>query len=139
MGYETFDRLCKDRGVTAYYVAKETGVSTATLSSWKTGRYTPKDEKLQKLADFFHVTTQYLRSGDDQEMNKRYTKFAEVLTERNEHRKALNITEEEWELIEAFRCLNKEGRKKALSNVIDFTWIEKYRKDKEEIGYIRTE
>lgn len=55
MGYEAFEKLCKERGVTPYRVAKETGVTTATLSSWKTGKYTPKSEKLQKLADYFGV------------------------------------------------------------------------------------
>lgn len=55
MGYETFERLCKEKGVTPYRVAKDTGVTTATLSSWKSGRYTPKADKLQKLADYFGV------------------------------------------------------------------------------------
>lgn len=67
MGYEVFDRLCKIRGVTAYQVAKETGVSTATLSSWKTGRYVPKGEKLQKLAEYFNVTAHYLATGEEDE------------------------------------------------------------------------
>lgn len=65
MGYDVFDKLCKAKGVTAYQVAKETGVSTATLSSWKNGRYVPKDEKLQKLADFFGVSPYYLRTGKE--------------------------------------------------------------------------
>lgn len=55
MGYETFERLCNEKGVTPYRVAKDTGVTTATLSSWKSGRYTPKADKLQKLADYFGV------------------------------------------------------------------------------------
>ena len=60
MGYDVFEKLCNSRGVTPYRVAKETGVSTSTLSSWKTGRYTPKQDKLQKIADYFGVTTEYL-------------------------------------------------------------------------------
>jgi len=64
MGYDTFDKLCRMRGVTAYRVAKETGVTTSTLSSWKAGRYVPKDEKLQKLADYFNIPVQYLRTGE---------------------------------------------------------------------------
>lgn len=43
--YSVFEKLLKDRGITAYKVAKDTGVTTATLSSWKTGRYEPKPEK----------------------------------------------------------------------------------------------
>ena len=65
MGYEVFDRLCKEKGVTAYQVAKETGVSTATLSSWKVGRYTPKAEKIKKLADYFGVSPEYFHAGKE--------------------------------------------------------------------------
>ena len=54
-GYLRFEELLKEKGVSAYRVAQETGVSTATLTSWKKGVYTPKPEKLQKLADYFGV------------------------------------------------------------------------------------
>ena len=60
MGYDTFEKLCAAKGVTPYRVAKETGVSTSTLSSWKTGRYTPKQEKLQKIAEYFGITVDQL-------------------------------------------------------------------------------
>lgn len=63
--YEIFENLLKERGVTAYKVAQDTGITTATLSSWKKGRYTPKREKLQKLADYFGVTVDYLMTGEN--------------------------------------------------------------------------
>lgn len=63
--YEIFERLLNERGITAYKVAQETGVTTATLSSWKKGRYTPKREKLQKIADYFGVTVDYLMTGEE--------------------------------------------------------------------------
>lgn len=63
--YEIFEKLLKERGVTAYRVAKETGVTTATLTSWKQGKYTPKPEKLQKIADYFGVTIDYLMTGNE--------------------------------------------------------------------------
>lgn len=59
--YEIFEKLLKETGLTAYRVAKETGLSTATLTSWKQGVYTPKIEKLQKIADFFDVDLEYLQ------------------------------------------------------------------------------
>ena len=58
--YDIFEQLLKEHGVTAYRVAKETGVTTATLTSWKQGKYTPKPEKLQKIADYFNVSLSYL-------------------------------------------------------------------------------
>lgn len=58
--YEIFEKLLKEKGLTAYKVAQETGVSTATITSWKKGHYTPKPEKLQKIADFLGVRLDYL-------------------------------------------------------------------------------
>ena len=64
--YEIFEQLLKEHGVTAYRVSKETGVTTATLTSWKQGKYTPKPEKLQKIADYFGVSLSYLMTGKDE-------------------------------------------------------------------------
>lgn len=58
--YEKFEKLLKQWEVTAYQVSKETGVSQATLSSWKAGKYTPKIDKLKKLADYFGVPIEEL-------------------------------------------------------------------------------
>ena len=58
-----FEQLLSKYGVTAYKVAKETGITTATLSNWKQGKYTPKQDKLQKIADYFGVSLEYLMTG----------------------------------------------------------------------------
>ncbi|HIX25735.1 MAG TPA: helix-turn-helix domain-containing protein [Candidatus Lachnoclostridium avicola] len=65
--YEYFQRLLDKYGVTAYKVAKETGISTVTLTNWKRGRYTPKPDKLQKIADYFGVPLSYLLTGKMEE------------------------------------------------------------------------
>lgn len=57
--YEKFAYLLAKTNKTAYQVAKDTGVSTATLSSWKKGEYTPKVDKLKVLADYFGVDINY--------------------------------------------------------------------------------
>lgn len=53
--YRVFEELMKKRGVTAYRVAKETGVPQATLSDWRRGRSCPKIDKLLKIAEYFGV------------------------------------------------------------------------------------
>lgn len=58
--YKKFEELLKEKNVTAYQVAKETGIATATLSNWKAGKYTPKIDKLKKLADYFGVPIEEL-------------------------------------------------------------------------------
>ena len=51
--YEVFEKKAKEKGVTAYQVAKATDISNSTLCDWKHGRYTPKADKLIKLAEYF--------------------------------------------------------------------------------------
>lgn len=68
--YEVFEKLLAQRGVTAYRVAKETGITTATLSNWKQGKYTPKSDKLQKIADYFGVSLDYLMTGKEEEQKE---------------------------------------------------------------------
>ena len=65
--YSVFEQLCKDKGVTPYQVCKSTGISTASISNWKAGRYSPKTEKLQKIADFFGVSVEYMMTGNESE------------------------------------------------------------------------
>lgn len=54
----------KAKGVRMSDVSRETGISYSTFTDWKTGRYTPKAEKMQKIADFFGVTVDYLMTGE---------------------------------------------------------------------------
>lgn len=63
--YEIFSKLLQKHGVTPYKVSKETGVSQSTLSDWKRGLSTPKLDKLQKIADYFGVTVNYLMTGHE--------------------------------------------------------------------------
>lgn len=65
--YAIFDELCKKKGVRPSDVSRATGISTATLTSWKKGKYTPKQDKLQKIADYFEVSVDYLIKGKEAE------------------------------------------------------------------------
>lgn len=77
--YEIFERLLEEHGVTAYKVCKATGLTTATISNWKAGRYTPKQDKLQKIADYFGVSIEYIMTGKESQK-----KEASSLTKRDE-------------------------------------------------------
>lgn len=63
MGYEIFEKLCNERGLKASDVAKDTRIDASTFSSWKHGRYTPKREKMQIIADYFGVSREFLETG----------------------------------------------------------------------------
>lgn len=69
MYYQNFEELCKQRNIKPNKVSKETGVSTATLTSWKQGKYTPKPDKLKLIADFFNVSLEFLMRNEDVQWN----------------------------------------------------------------------
>ena len=59
-----FDELLINQQLSAYRVSKETGIPQSTLSEWKSGRSTPKTDKLKKLADYFGVSIEYFLDED---------------------------------------------------------------------------
>lgn len=63
--YEIFEQLLQKHNLTAYKVAKEAGVTQTALSNWKSGRSTPTTKTLQKIADYFGVTIDYLMTGQE--------------------------------------------------------------------------
>ncbi len=65
--WEIFIKLCEEKGVTVYRVGEDTGIKSSTFSGWRRGLYTPKDDKLQKIADYFGVPLGYLKTGQDPE------------------------------------------------------------------------
>lgn len=59
--YEIFKKLMEEKGLTAYKVSTDTGISQATLSDWKNGKISsPKMDKLVVLAKYFDVDLDYL-------------------------------------------------------------------------------
>ncbi len=91
--YEVFEQLLQKHGVTSYKVAKEAGVTQTALSNWKSGRSTPTTKTLQKIADYFGVTIDYLMTGKDESEKKKET----TLTRRDERdiEKILDQTREQ--------------------------------------------
>ncbi len=63
--YKRLEELLKEHHISAYRLAQETGISTATLTSWKQGKYAPKQDKLQKIADYFGVQVEWLTGATD--------------------------------------------------------------------------
>lgn len=68
--YEIFVKLLEKYGVTAYKVSKATGIGGSTFTDWKNGRSVPKQDKLQKIADYFGVTVDYLITGIEEPQQK---------------------------------------------------------------------
>ena len=56
MEFSRLEQLLKLHGVTVYQVSKATGIGASTFSDWKSGRSTPKADKLARIADFFSIS-----------------------------------------------------------------------------------
>ena len=65
--YEIFQKLLNEKGVKTSDVARATGISNMTFSDWKRGKCVPKIDKLQKIADYFGVTVEYIMTGKNSE------------------------------------------------------------------------
>ena len=92
--YEVFEQLLQKHGVSPYKVSKDTGVTQTSLSNWKTGKSTPTTKTLQRLADYFGVTLDYLMTGKEEPKEK-----SPELTARDEKdiTKTLNKVMEQFE------------------------------------------
>ncbi len=66
MFWENFVKLCEARGVKPNPVAKELGLSSGSVTYWKQGKI-PQSTTLQKLADYFGVTTDTLLNDAEAE------------------------------------------------------------------------
>lgn len=64
--YKKFVQLLQNKQITVYKVAKDTGITNATLSDWKRGRSKPKIDKLIILAEYFGVPIEYFLTDNEE-------------------------------------------------------------------------
>ncbi|WP_075678509.1 helix-turn-helix domain-containing protein [Roseburia sp. 831b] len=65
--YERYAKIRDFRGFTDYKVTQLAGIKgTATISNWKNGKYTPKDDKMQRIADALEVSLDFLNGKTDE-------------------------------------------------------------------------
>lgn len=60
--YDKYRAIRDEKGVSDYAVSKATGVDPTTFSKWKHGKYTPKVDKILKIAQYFGVSLDYFYS-----------------------------------------------------------------------------
>lgn len=57
--FSKFQKLLDEHGLTIHKVSVDTGIPQTSLYEWKSGRSTPKVDKLQILAKYFGVPITY--------------------------------------------------------------------------------
>lgn len=113
--YEKFNKLLQEKGLTAYKVAKDTGVSRSTLAAWKKNEYTPKLDKLQKLANYLGVSVSYLTGESDEIGNTEQVQNGYYVDkETAEYAEMLRTRPNARLLFSAAKDISKEDMKKAV-------------------------
>ena len=64
--YERLNSLCRKSGTTITGVCKLLGISSGTVSAWKTGAM-PRGDTVRKIAEYLGVSTDYLLTGKEPE------------------------------------------------------------------------
>ena len=95
--YERFMQLLQKHEITAYRVSKETGVTQTTLSDWKTGRAIPRVATLQKIADYFNVSLDWLMGKGEASEENNYAAYPSDI--RLVARHLENIPDEDRQMI----------------------------------------
>ena len=90
--YEIYQKLLDMNGVKSADVARATGISNMTFSDWKKGKSTPKMDKIEKIAKYFGVTTDYMMG-----------KKSEV--------PSLSMADEHFKLIKLYSSLSEADQK----------------------------
>ncbi|HIX14218.1 MAG TPA: helix-turn-helix transcriptional regulator [Candidatus Hungatella pullicola] len=113
--YEIYCKLRDEKNLKDSDVAKATGITKSTFSDWKSGRSKPKNDKLQKIADYFGVTIGYLTTGKDDTEKKETT-----LTPKDERdiEKILGQTKEQLLSQEGLMFDGKPASPEAIDSIL---------------------
>lgn len=96
---EIIKKLRRERNITQEQLGNAIGVSKMAISYFEKGKKAPGRETLEKIADYFNITTDYLLGrSDDPELTEYESKV---------------VTEEGNNIIKLIETLPKEERQKA--------------------------
>lgn len=78
--YIKFEQIMNEKGYKKSAVAKGAGIPYSTLTDWQAGRYTPKIDKLQRIADFLEVPVSvFLESEEAKSVKNRVSDWHKAL------------------------------------------------------------
>lgn len=102
MFWERFYYLCEQRGVKPLNVAHDLGVASGNITAWKRGRV-PSGTTLQKIADYFNVSVDYLLGKQDEPLSRQVS--AEIES---------TLSAEESEILKKLKQLDDNQAKQML-------------------------
>ncbi|PEM33436.1 helix-turn-helix domain-containing protein [Bacillus pseudomycoides] len=112
---EIIKKLRRERNITQEQLGNAIGVSKMAISYFEKGKKAPGRETLEKIADYFNITTDYLLGrSDDPELTEYESKV---------------VTEEGNNIIKLIETLPKEERQKAWEQLEMYVNYIKFKKN----------
>jgi transcriptional regulator with XRE-family HTH domain len=104
--WETFVRLCDEHKTKPNPVASELGISSGSVSQWKTGSI-PSAERLLLLADYFGCSIDYLLGRtNNPSMHQQDNNFGNIVNSYNNNSPlTVSSTEQPDEMQKEFGCI----------------------------------
>jgi transcriptional regulator with XRE-family HTH domain len=100
---ERLRALRESHNYTQKYISNHFNIERSSYSNYERGKRTPPLELLVNLADFYHVSTDYLLSGED-----------DLTTAAAKEETAFTVTKDEQRLLILYRQLNHTGKRATL-------------------------
>lgn len=114
----------ESRSMTAAQLTREAGLTAGLISQWKKGAQKPSSKSLQKIADYFHVSVDYLLTGKG-------TSFGQVPSEWEEDAIDEQLRDVNFALSGEVHELTLSEKKDVL-NFIKFVKAQRAMKDEKE-------
>lgn len=105
--YDLFEQLCAIKGVSVTKATIEIGLSRTIGTKWKNTGATPQGETLNKIADYFGVSTDYLLGKSQSESQITFNDFTYAMFNESKE-----LTEEDKSLLlQMARQLSDKNKK----------------------------
>lgn len=125
--YEKYSIIRDRLGLKDSDVSKGSGVSRTTFSDWKNGKYQPKEDKLEKIANFLGVDISVLKAPlkeDDLPLADGDEIVYPTLKDIK-----WSLTADEEKLLLAYRGFNKQGQSIIIDQIDTMILSKKYIKN----------
>ena len=97
MFYDRFKQLCEQRGISCNKAALEIGLSNATPTKWRKTGAIPTGDTLDRIAQYFGVTTDFLLGNEKMPLvnkDEELTEYLQVLKTRPECRMLFQLSKD---------------------------------------------
>ena len=107
--YNKFIELCNEKDVKPCPLLESLGIQKSANSNWKKRKSKPTFANLQKLADHFGVTVEYLKGEEERATKKPLSENEERLKEL--YNLTADLTDSDMDVLKAFVAGLKANRK----------------------------